>query len=57
MLVTDEAFSEHRDAIEALLDKAEKTRCEYHIVSSEHEAGQKLDHVGGVVARLRFQTH
>ncbi len=55
LLVTDEAFSKHRDEVEKLLDKAEKTRCEYHIVSSEHEAGQKLDHVSGVVARLRFK--
>jgi protein pelota len=55
IIVSDEAFSKHRKEVETLLQKAEQTRCETHIVSSEHEAGKKLDSLGGVAARLRFK--
>jgi len=55
LLVSDDAFSKHRREIEGILRKAEQTRCEKHIVSSEHEAGRKLDAVGGVAVKLRFK--
>lgn len=56
LVVTDHFFQTNRDLAEALLDKANKARAEVHIISSEHEAGRKIDSLGGIVALLRFNV-
>ncbi|MFC2174683.1 mRNA surveillance protein pelota [archaeon] len=56
LLLADSYFSDNRDEAEKLLQKAEKTNCEVHIISTEHEPGERLEHLGGVAALLRFKT-
>ncbi|MCD6522721.1 MAG: mRNA surveillance protein pelota [Candidatus Diapherotrites archaeon] len=55
LLISDTLFSEEREAMENLLQQAEQTNVEVHIISSEHEAGEKLKHLGGIAALLRFR--
>lgn len=40
---------------EQLLDLARKTRCEFMIINTMHEAGKKFESIGGVAALLRFK--
>ncbi len=56
LLLADSYFSSNRDDAERLLQKAEQTKCEAHIISTENEAGEKLEHLGGVAAILRFKV-
>lgn len=42
-------------AARGLLDAAETARAEIHIVSTAHEAGERLDRLGGLAALLRFR--
>ena len=56
LLLADSYFSESRDNAEKLLRKAEQTNCEAHIISTESESGEKLEHLGGVAAILRFKV-
>jgi len=56
LILTDKFFQENRDSVEAMLNKASKTRAEVHIINSEQEAGKKLDSLGGIVALLRFKV-
>ena len=55
LLLADSYFSDNRDDAEKLLQKAEQTNCEAHIISTEHEPGERLEHLGGVAATLRFK--
>ena len=40
---------------DSLLKKVEAARGEFIIISSLHEAGRKLDSLGGVAALLRYR--
>lgn len=42
-------------ASDPLLAAAEAARCDVHILSTAHEAGERLDRMGGVAAILRFR--
>ena len=59
LLITDirlrEASEDHRRWIDKLIRDTEKTRGNFHIVSSEHPAGDQLQHIGGIGAILRFR--
>jgi protein pelota len=55
LLVIDSLFSKKRDEIESLMDSAESARAEAHVISSEHDAGQQLEAIGGIAALLRFK--
>ena len=57
LLVSDKMLLSNRDKAEELMDKAEKSRAEAHIVSSETEAGKKLDSFGGSLALLRYRLN
>jgi protein pelota len=52
LLVTDRLVREGEG--EALLDVAKRTQCEAHVVSTGHEAGKRLDLMGGAAAELRY---
>ncbi|KYH41308.1 MAG: mRNA surveillance protein Pelota [Candidatus Bathyarchaeota archaeon B63] len=60
LLLTDsllrEALDEDRRSMEELIREVEEKRGEVIIVSVEHEAGVKLDSLGGVAALLRFRV-
>ena len=56
LVVTDSRFSKSKGQVEPMLDQADKTRAKVHIVSKEHEAGKKLDGIGGIAATLRFEV-
>ncbi|MCK4328080.1 MAG: mRNA surveillance protein pelota [Candidatus Diapherotrites archaeon] len=56
LLLADSYFSDNRDIAEKLLQKAEQINAEVHIISTEHESGERLEHLGGVAATLRFKT-
>ncbi|MFQ6107649.1 MAG: mRNA surveillance protein pelota [Thermoplasmata archaeon] len=53
LLVTEESIRDER--IEELMKRAESTQGKVVIVSSRHEAGEKLDSLGGIAALLRFR--
>lgn len=40
---------------ESLLEKAREKGGETHIISTQHEGGEKLEHLGGIAAFLRFK--
>jgi protein pelota len=40
---------------EVLLEKARQKGGETHIISTQHEGGEKLEHLGGIAAILRFK--
>lgn len=59
LLVTDELIMKKRqegnyEELDNIMKTASSTRAKINIVSSEHEAGQKLDGIGGIGAILRF---
>jgi protein pelota len=54
LLVSDELVRKSA-RIERLMEKAKKTKGEVLLVSTEHEAGEKLLALGGVAALLRFR--
>ena len=58
MLLTDlrlrEASDEDRPVLEKLIREVEKRRGRVTIISTEHEAGVKLNSLGGIAALLRF---
>lgn len=56
LLLTDSYFSDNRDLAEKLLQKAEQIKCEVHIISTENESGERLDHLGGLAVTLRFKV-
>ncbi|MBS7614618.1 mRNA surveillance protein pelota, partial [Candidatus Bathyarchaeota archaeon] len=58
LLLTDrklrEASDEERRVLESLMREVENKRGKIVIISTEHEAGTKLDSLGGIAALLRF---
>lgn len=52
LLVTDRMVREGN--AEALLALAKGTQCEAHVISTGHEAGKRLDLMGGAAALLRY---
>ncbi|MGB1586765.1 MAG: mRNA surveillance protein pelota [Thermoplasmatota archaeon] len=54
VLVTDHAMRE--DRFDRVLREAERTRCGVHIVAGGHDAGARLEQIGGIAALLRFQV-
>ena len=62
ILFTDKFFSEKQkkkdsNYIENLIETAEKTGAEMHIISSEHEGGMRLDGLGGIAALLIYKSY
>ncbi len=43
-----------RDRVLSILEMAEKTRAEFHIIDSRSEPGEKLESLGGIAAILRY---
>ncbi|MGM5482502.1 MAG: mRNA surveillance protein pelota [Nanobdellota archaeon] len=61
LLVSDNLILKRRqensyDELDELIKKANSTKAKINIISSEHEAGQKLDGIGGIGALLRFKV-
>ncbi|NWF97149.1 MAG: mRNA surveillance protein pelota [Candidatus Thorarchaeota archaeon] len=60
LLVTDlrlrECSAEQRRWIDRLIHDVEKTRGTFHVVSTEHPAGDQLHNLGGIAAVLRFKV-
>lgn len=54
LVITDEIL--RTPAGEALLTKAKRVRADSHIVAVTHEAGKKLQALGGIAAQLRYKT-
>ncbi len=59
MLVTTELLLKRHQAqthkpLESLMRLAEKMKGEVHLIDSEHDAGKRLDSIGGIAALLRF---
>jgi protein pelota len=52
LLVTYTFLQKHHP--DKLLEKVKHGRGEVHVVSPEHDAGERLDAIGGVAALLRF---
>jgi protein pelota len=59
LLITDKKLREGDDKtrrwMDALIRNTEKTRGKFHVVSTEHPAGNQLDRLGGLGAILRFK--
>jgi len=59
LLITDirlrEASEDKRRWIDRIIRDTEQTRGNFHIVSTEHPAGDQLQNLGGVAAVLRFR--
>jgi len=60
LLITDRFVQKKREegkyeAIDSLLKAVDQTKGEIHIISSEFEAGKKLDSLGGIGAILRYK--
>ncbi|MBS3132321.1 mRNA surveillance protein pelota [Candidatus Woesearchaeota archaeon] len=62
LLVSDSLIQSSREEgsymrIEKMMKAAESARGEVHIISSEHESGQKLKGIGGIGAILRYRMN
>jgi len=55
LLVVDEFLREHRDGIDPLIEGAEQKGGDVTVLSSEFEPGQRVEHLGGVAALLRYR--
>lgn len=59
LLITDKKLREGDDKtrrwMDALIRNTEKTRGKFHVVSTEHPAGDQLQRLGGLGAILRFK--
>ena len=60
LLFTDRVIEKAREKekfgdFEKLIDAVEQQGGKVHIISTEHEAGEKLDALGGIAALLRFK--
>ena len=58
-MITDKKLREgdhdQRKWMDNLIRNTEKTRGQFHIVSTDHPAGDQLQNLGGVGAILRFK--
>jgi protein pelota len=62
LLVTDKIIHKRREektfsSLEELMKIVESARGDVHLISSENEAGKKLDGLGGVAAILRYKLN
>ena len=62
LLITDSFIIKSRNEnfynnVEHIMKTADKAKGEVEIISSEHEAGKKLDGLGGIAAILRFKLN
>ncbi len=62
LLITDNFIQKSRsenfyNEVERIMKNVDKTKGEVEIISSEHEAGKKLDGLGGIAAILRYKLH
>ena len=62
LLITDSFIQQNRienkyEEIEEIMKTVDKTKGDIIIISSEHEAGKKLDGLGGIAAILRFKLN
>ena len=55
LLVVDEFLRGHRNEIDPLIEGAEQKGGDVTVLSSEFEPGQRVDHLGGVAALLRYR--
>lgn len=60
LLVTTDYLTERRQAnayaaLEELMKRTERLKGEVHLIDSSHDAGRRLDSLGGIAALLRFQ--
>jgi len=59
LLITDKRLREgdddYRRRMDQLIRETEKARGNFHIVSTEHPAGDQLQSIGGIAAVLRFK--
>ena len=60
LLVTTEYLMESRQAnaygaLEELMKQTERLKGKVHLIDSSHDAGRRLDSLGGIAALLRFQ--
>ncbi len=59
LLITDkklrEGTDEQRRWLDQLIRESEKTRAAFNVVSTDHPAGDQLQHLGGIAAILRFR--
>jgi len=54
LLLTDSFLRENRKEAEKITEKAKETGAKSIIISTEHEAGEKLKAIGNIAALLRF---
>ena len=62
LLITDSFIQKSRmenfyNQVENIMKTVDKTKGEVEIISSEHEAGKRLDGLGGIAAILRFKLN
>ncbi len=57
LFLEEQTHLEQRKKTEELLKKAEQQAAKIHIISSGHEAGQKLRGIGGIAAMLRYKIN
>jgi protein pelota len=57
LLVVDEFLRGHRNEIDPLIEGAEQKGGDVTVLSSEFEPGQRVDHLGGVAALLRYRLN
>jgi len=60
LLITDKLINKKRqegkyEKLDSIMKTVDETKGEIHIISSEHEAGKKLDGLGGIGAILRYK--
>ncbi len=55
LIISESFFSENREKCEELMQKAEHTRAEIHIIGQDTDAGKQLKALGGIAAILRFK--
>ncbi len=55
LLVAEETLFAQRVLVENLMDEAHRQRLEVKVIGAQHEAGRKLQGLGGVAAVLRYK--
>ena len=62
LLVTDAIIHEYRDKgtypeLDKIMKEVDRTEGDVHIISTDHEAGEKLQGIGGIGAVLRYKLY
>lgn len=55
LIVADQFLLKNRERAEKVMQQAEKTGAEVHLVNAEHDAGRQLQNLGGIAALLRYK--